>query len=102
MDFYVRQFRDMKVIPSSEQVTPFLRQFGIKCGDVLARAHASTGDAAAIDAYIGKGDAFDEAMARFASAYAEQNRARPRAARRRHPRRRARQRAGLVMLNRPP
>ena len=73
IDFYVRQFRDMKVIPSSEQVTPWLRQFARKCGQVLARAHATTGDAAAIDAYLGKGQAFDAAMVRFASAYALQN-----------------------------
>ena len=73
MDFYVRQFRDMKVIPSSEQVTPWLRQFARKCGLVLARAHATTGDAAAINAYLGKGRTFDTAMAAFASAYALQN-----------------------------
>jgi uncharacterized protein (DUF2252 family) len=73
IDFYVRQFRDMKVIPSSEQVAPWLRQFARKCGLVLARAHATTGDAAAIDAYLGKGHTFDEAMVRFASAYAVQN-----------------------------
>ena len=73
IDFYVRQFRDMKVIPSSEQVTPWLRQFARKCGLVLARAHATTGDAAAIDAYLGKGQAFDAAMVSFASAYALQN-----------------------------
>ena len=72
-DFYVRQFRDMKVIPSSEQVTPWLRQFARKCGLVLARAHATTGDAAAIDAYLGKGQAFHAAMVTFASAYADQN-----------------------------
>jgi hypothetical protein len=63
----------MKVIPSSEQVTPWLRQFARKCGLVLARAHATTGDAAAIDAYLGKGQAFDAAMVSFASAYALQN-----------------------------
>ena len=40
---------------------------------VLARAHATTGDAAAIDAYLGKGRAFTAAMARFAAAYAVQN-----------------------------
>jgi uncharacterized protein (DUF2252 family) len=73
MDFYVRQFRDMKVIPSSEQVTPWLRQFARKCGLVLARAHATTGDAAAINAYLGKGRTFDAAMVAFASAYALQN-----------------------------
>ena len=73
IDFYVRQFRDMKVIPSGEQVTPWLRQFAYKCGHVLARAHATTGDAAAIDAYLGKGRTFDVAMVKFAQAYAVQN-----------------------------
>ena len=73
IDFYVRQFRDMKVIPSGAQVTPWLRQFAHKCGLVLARAHATTGDAAAIDAYLGKGRAFDAAMVKFAQAYAVQN-----------------------------
>ncbi|MET0143696.1 MAG: DUF2252 domain-containing protein [Ilumatobacteraceae bacterium] len=73
IDFYVRQFRDMKVIPSSEQVAPWLPQFARKCGLVLARAHATTGDAAAIDAYVGKGQAFPAAIVRFAAAYALQN-----------------------------
>ena len=73
MDFYVRQFRDMKVIPSGATVAPFLTQFARKCGRVLARAHATTGDAVAINAYLGKGRAFDDAMARFAYAYAQQN-----------------------------
>ena len=63
----------MKVIPSGEQVTPWLRQFARKCGVVLARAHATTGDAAAIDAYLGKGQAFDAAMVSFAAAYTLQN-----------------------------
>jgi uncharacterized protein (DUF2252 family) len=72
-DFYVRQFRDMKVIPSGEQVVPLLRSFARKCGLVLARAHATTGDAVAIDSYVGKGRAFDAAVLEFARAYADQN-----------------------------
>ena len=73
IDFYVRQFRDMKVIPSGERIAPWLRQFARKCGRVLARAHATTGDAAAIDAYLGRSDTFEESMTRFARAYASQN-----------------------------
>ena len=73
IDFYVRQFRDMKVIPSGEQVTPWLRQFARKCGLVLARAHATTGDAAAIDAYLGKGAAVRRGDGRVRRAYALQN-----------------------------
>jgi len=74
IDFYVRQFRDMKVIPSGEQIIGRLSQFARKCALVLARAHATTGDAAAIDAYLGNGRTFDAAMGDFARAYAVQTR----------------------------
>ena len=72
LDFYVRQFRDMKVIPNGELIAPFLVPFAERCGHVLARSHARTGDAMAIAGYIGKGRRFDEAMAEFAIAYANQ------------------------------
>lgn len=71
-DFYVRQFRDMKVVPDAALIGPLLVQFAEMCGAVLARAHSRTGDALAIDAYIGKGRRFDRAMMRFASSYADQ------------------------------
>jgi NAD(P)H-dependent flavin oxidoreductase YrpB (nitropropane dioxygenase family) len=45
------------------------------CGWSLARAHARTGDGAAIAAYLGKGDKFDQAIAEFAESYADQNEA---------------------------
>ena len=72
-DVYVRQFRDMKVIPDPETIAPRLREFAVASGTVLARAHARTGDAVVIGAYLGRGDAFDRAMGRFAVAYADQN-----------------------------
>jgi hypothetical protein len=71
-DFYVRQFRDMKVIPSGDLIAPRLAQFAIACGKVLARAHARTGDPIAIAAYIGKGRRFDAALREFAVGYADQ------------------------------
>ena len=43
------------------------------CGWTLAHAHARSGDAVAIAAYLGSGDAFDRALASFAEAYADQN-----------------------------
>jgi hypothetical protein len=43
------------------------------CGWTLARAHARSGDAAAIAGYLGSGDSFDRAMASFAELYADQN-----------------------------
>jgi hypothetical protein len=73
IDLYVRQFRDMKVVPSGSQVAPWLGQFALKCGRVLARAHATTGDAIAIDAYLGRSPTFTKAMVGFARAYARQN-----------------------------
>jgi uncharacterized protein (DUF2252 family) len=71
-DYYVRQFRDMKIIANGELIAPRLGEFATACGKVLARSHARTGDPVAIAAYIGKGGAFDEAMGGFAAAYADQ------------------------------
>jgi hypothetical protein len=39
----------------------------------MARAHARSGDRLAIDGYLGAGPKFDQAIARFAAAYADQN-----------------------------
>jgi uncharacterized protein (DUF2252 family) len=72
-DYYVRQFRDMKIIPSTGLIAPRLIEFATACGETLARAHARTGDPVAIDGYIGKGAKFATAISRFARRYAEQN-----------------------------
>jgi len=72
-DFYVRQYRDMKVIPTTDLIAPVLVPFATACGNALARAHARSGDPVAIDAYIGRNDAFTKAMRRFARRYAGQN-----------------------------
>lgn len=42
------------------------------CGWALARAHARSGEPAQISGYLGKSDAFDDAIAAFAVAYADQ------------------------------
>jgi uncharacterized protein (DUF2252 family) len=72
-DFYVRQFRDGKVIPKGETIADRLADFAGLCGQVLARAHARSGDAAEIADYLGTGDRVGEALVDFASAYADQN-----------------------------
>ena len=72
-DYYIREFRDMKIIPSTDLIAPRLAEFATACGETLARAHARTGDPAAIDGYIGKGPRFTEAISRFAQRYADQN-----------------------------
>ena len=63
----------MKLIPTTDLIAPVLVQFATACGGSLARAHARSGDPAAIDAYMGKGDAFTKAMRTFARRYADQN-----------------------------
>jgi uncharacterized protein (DUF2252 family) len=72
--YYWRQLRDMKA--SVDVATqPLNAFFGYAqlCGVTLARAHARSGDAAAISGYIGKGNEFGKALARFAATYANQN-----------------------------
>jgi uncharacterized protein (DUF2252 family) len=72
--FYVRQLWDGKGSVDVERMSP--RDLGVYaalCGEALARAHARSGERIQIAAYLGRGEAFDEAMARFAEAYADQN-----------------------------
>jgi uncharacterized protein (DUF2252 family) len=72
-DFYVRQMRDMKLAPNLAGYTPaMLADYAVLCGRTLARAHAKSGDAATIAGYLGDGSAFDEAVAHYARAYADQ------------------------------
>jgi uncharacterized protein (DUF2252 family) len=73
-DFYVRQLWDAKGSASVETMTqPNLADYGRLCGWTLAKAHARSGDPIAIAAYLGKSDVFDQALAGFAEAYADQN-----------------------------
>jgi uncharacterized protein (DUF2252 family) len=72
-DFYVRQLRDMKIAPDLTGHTPrILAGYGRLCGRALARAHAKAGDAATVAGYLGSTTAFDEAVAEYALAYADQ------------------------------
>jgi uncharacterized protein (DUF2252 family) len=71
--YYVRQLRDMKGSINIEKLTESeLVDYARGCGAALARAHACSGDPVAISAYVGGGKAFDQAMSRFAIAYAAQ------------------------------
>jgi uncharacterized protein (DUF2252 family) len=72
-EYYVRQLRDMKVSVDLERFTgSTLIDYGALCGWALARAHAKAGDAATVAGYLGRSDRFDRAIARYASAYADQ------------------------------
>ena len=49
-----------------------LADYAQLCGRTLARAHARSGDPAVIAGYMGRSEAFDDAVASFALAYADQ------------------------------
>ena len=73
-DYYIRQLHDWKGGVEVESFrVPGATLYGRLCGATLARAHARWGDRLAIASYLGKGDAFDRAIAEFSSAYADQN-----------------------------
>ncbi|MGZ4295979.1 MAG: DUF2252 family protein, partial [Solirubrobacteraceae bacterium] len=73
-DFYMRQLWDNKGSVVIEGMKPReLTGYAEICGRTLARAHARSGDAVAIGAYLGSSDAMDKALADFAELYADQN-----------------------------
>ena len=73
-DFYFRQLWDMKgSVDVATLRGPGLGFYGSLCARSLARAHARSGDAVAITAYLGTSDTFDGAIADFSEAYADQN-----------------------------
>jgi uncharacterized protein (DUF2252 family) len=78
IDFYVRQLRDMKggiefTTDSKKEKVENLPLYTAACGWALALAHAKSGDPAMIAGYVGNSDTLDNAMARFAFTYADQN-----------------------------
>ncbi|HYT35508.1 MAG TPA: DUF2252 domain-containing protein [Ktedonobacteraceae bacterium] len=72
-DLYVRQLRDMKL---SEDIATMTKkefeQYARWCAMALARAHARSGDPAQISGYLGGSATFEQAVALFAEAYADQ------------------------------
>jgi len=70
----LRQLRDWKMSAVIEEMIPAgMQVYAQLCGWTLARAHARAGDRIAIAAYLGNSDKFDNAIADFAEAYADQN-----------------------------
>jgi Uncharacterized protein conserved in bacteria (DUF2252) len=73
-DFYLRQLWDWKASADIDHMSATaLGVYAGLCGWTLARAHARSGDAVAIGAYLGSGERFDRAVAQFAEEYADQN-----------------------------
>jgi uncharacterized protein (DUF2252 family) len=72
-DYYVRQFRDMKISAEVETFLPgTLAAYASACGWTLAQSHAKAGDAATIAGYLGNSARFDDALVRYSKAYADQ------------------------------
>jgi hypothetical protein len=70
----VRQLKDWKGSAEIERMLPAgMEIYARMCGWTLARAHARSGDRIAIASYLGKSDAFDRALVKFAEDYADQN-----------------------------
>jgi uncharacterized protein (DUF2252 family) len=74
VDFYVRQFRDMKGSVNLDALPEdvFLR-YGVLCGRLLARAHSQSPGSAAIAGYLGQSNVFDGAVAGWAKDYADRS-----------------------------
>ncbi|HZD30225.1 MAG TPA: DUF2252 domain-containing protein [Candidatus Angelobacter sp.] len=71
--FFVRQMKNMKASIPVEYLTGESFNFYAKaCGSLLSRAHARTGDCAAIAGYCGKTPVLDEALVKWAEAYGNQ------------------------------
>ena len=71
--FYIRTLKNRRlgnVSGISEERALF--GYARLCGRTLSRAHARSGDPAAIAGYMGKSEVFDEAIASFAMIYADQ------------------------------
>ena len=72
-DYLVRQLNDHK---ASLDVTTLdeagLTAYAQVCGELLARGHARSGEAARIAGYLGSGRHFRKAILDFATAYADQ------------------------------
>jgi uncharacterized protein (DUF2252 family) len=70
--FYVRELKNRRLGSISELIeADALVDYARLCGRTLARAHARSADPAVLAGYMGKGDAFDDALASFAITYAD-------------------------------
>jgi len=71
--FLVRQLADYKAAVDPEELKgEILEEYAVVCGKVLAKAHARTGNAAALCGYCGTSGELDKAIGKFAVAYADQ------------------------------
>ncbi len=72
--FFLRQLRDTKIgIRVETFQRPEMDLYAKWCGRALALSHARSGSAAMLSGYMGKSETFEQAVADFSMAYADQN-----------------------------
>lgn len=72
-EYLVRQLNDHKAsIEMADLKAAGLMEYAGVCGELLARGHARSGSCSTLAGYLGTSDRFDEAVGRFAEAYADQ------------------------------
>jgi uncharacterized protein (DUF2252 family) len=72
-EYLVRQLNDHKAsIQLDNLKAAGLMEYAGVCGELLARGHARSGDAAMLAGYLGRSARFDDAVGEFAVAYADQ------------------------------
>jgi uncharacterized protein (DUF2252 family) len=72
--FYVRHLKNKRLGTVTDLLQArALPEYAALCGRTLARAHARSADPATLWGYMGKKDAFDDAIASFATTYSSQN-----------------------------
>jgi len=72
-DYLVRQLNDHKAsVPLEDLKAAGLQEYATVCGEMLARGHARSGDSSMVAGYLGTSTRFDDAVAAFAMAYADQ------------------------------
>jgi uncharacterized protein (DUF2252 family) len=72
-DYLVRRLSDHKASIEVEDLKgEGLLEYAQLCGELLARGHARSGDAAQIAGYVGSGEGFANALAQFGCKYADQ------------------------------
>jgi uncharacterized protein (DUF2252 family) len=73
VEFYVRILKNRRLGAVSELAEQqALSEYSRLCGRTLARSHARCGDPAVIAGYMGRSEAFDDALASFSMIYVEQ------------------------------
>jgi uncharacterized protein DUF2252 len=77
-DFFIRQLRDIKISIRVESFGPAeMALYATWCGRALALSHARSGNSAILNGYMGKSDAFDQAIAAFFGGLRRSERERP-------------------------